>query len=232
MKVEIAAGIIVVLIIASLFATFALPRLLNFYGYGLRATSGAESISAYGINCISVNDTAGYVFISARNVSQINVSYYSTSFLINPVAPYIGKSGEALNVNVPNTYTSLPHYVDINITVPLWLDPQIRVDTAAANVKLYLNSSKDVYIYTAAGGVDVNVSYSSELILKTASGNINVHAFETSYIYAQTAAGNINADLTGNLLGKYIFQSSAGNLNVLIPSNSAVSFSVSSEARC
>ena len=224
------AAVVVLSVVAlSLFATFAL-RSYNFHGIYGRSASGERVISPSGINVIDVDDPAGVVYVDTWNGSQVLVSYVSTSNFLGPAVPYINASGGAIDVDVTPIYPSFGYSVSLNITIPSWMAPQIYATMGAGDITVRIPSSGGVHLTTATGDVEVNVSYLPQATLGTTVGNIDLWTVRADDVQAHATTGDIYADLNGPLSGSYVFQTTTGNINIMIPVNSSVSFSLSSSA--
>lgn len=224
MKPTVAAAVIFIVIALSLFAAFALPS-IHLYSY---SASGKREISASGINSIDINDPAGSVDITAWNGSQLIVSYVSTSNIFRPVIPEINVNNGALNINVGPEYISFGYSVYISVKVPSSMVPQIYAELDAGNIMVQMPYSGSVYLATTTGNINVNISDLPQATVKATTGNIVLVTEKANNVYASTTTGDISANLNGPLFGNYVFLATTGNINVLIPANSSLSFSISS----
>ncbi len=186
--------------------------------------SGERVISASGINVININDPAGSVEITAWNGSQILVSYVSTSNIFSPVVPTVNASDGAININARPEYLLFGYSIYVSVKVPSSMAPYIHTNLGAGNIIVQMPYSKSVYLVTSAGNIDANISDMSQATLETTTGNIALWSVKTDNIYASTVTGDVSANLNGPLIGSYVFRATTGNINVLIPANSSVSF--------
>ncbi|MDG6930522.1 MAG: DUF4097 family beta strand repeat protein [Nitrososphaerota archaeon] len=230
MRPVIAAVVVLSVIAVSLLGSFILPT-YHPYSYDI---SGKRAINSTGINSINIGDTAGTVTVNSWNGSQILVSYVSTSYIASPQAPSVSASDGAVSINAPSPSLGFFSFgtptVNINVAIPSSMTDQIDVRLVAGDILVHLNSAESVYLTTTTGNINVNVSYLPQATFDATTGNIQFWSRTTEDVYASVVTGDISANLEGPLLGNYVFKATTGNINVLIPANSSVSFSISSSA--
>ena len=224
----LAAAIIIFSVIGiSLFGALTIKS-LTFFGYW--NISGSKALSPSGINAINIDDPGGLVYIKAYNGSQIIIRYTSTSDLLTPLTPKINTNNGTLLITIGQVYLNMGYSVDLNLSVPEALSPDVTVKLGAGNVIVQLPSSEILTVEDGAGNVQLNITRSVQIKVEDAAGNVELWTSNVKYIYTAVITGDITALINGRLSGDYQFYSTTGNINVMIPADSSVSFTVSSTA--
>jgi len=228
MKPITATAIVLSVIVVSMLATFSIPLLYSSSLYSSQANN--ERISASNIYALNINDPNGYIYIGAWNGSQIQVTYTINYFLINPGVPSIKASNGTLNINARSIFTYFFGYYVVNIEVllPYTMAPYISVNSVDGSTSINMPAAEIVSVITTNGNIEANISHVTQINLATTNGNINLYTLEAKNVHASTVNGEISANLNGPLYGNYVFTDVNGNVNVLVPPNVSVEFTISS----
>ena len=115
-----------------------------------------------------------------------------------------------------------PQIDDNGLVIDVVRDNQGRGDIGSVNFKVYVPFDSSVDLETRFGDLTVNnVKGSTVRAHITSEGNITLTQISSSFVMAHNVMGDILFD--GELLsgGIYTLQSTAGNINIRIPQNSA-----------
>jgi DUF4097 and DUF4098 domain-containing protein YvlB len=228
MKPVFATVIVLLVIVVSMLVAFSIPSLYFSSLYSNQAVN--ERINDSNIYALNINDPSGYIYIGTWNGSQIQVSYVSTYFLINPQAPSIKASNGTLDIYDRSIFTYFFGYYALNIKVllPDKMAPDISVSSVDGSISINVPATGITSVTTTNGNIETNISHATQIKLITTNGNINLYTLEAKNVYASTVNGRIYANLNGPLYGNYIFKDVNGNINVLVPPNVSVAFTLSS----
>ncbi|MGC9210809.1 MAG: DUF4097 family beta strand repeat-containing protein [Nitrososphaeria archaeon] len=226
MKALTAAIIVFAVIAISLFCSLTIQKLT----FGFQSVSGVKMLNSSNINAISISDPRGLVYIKAYSGPQIIVKYVSYSDFLSPLALKIENNNGVLLITTGQNYFNAGYSVNLNITVPESIMPDVTVKLGGGNVIVQLPYAGAITIEDGAGNVQINATQAVQMKVEVASGNVELWTSSTKYIYAAVTTGDINAVISGPLTGSYQFYATTGNLNVMIPPDSSVTFTVSTTA--
>lgn len=212
----------------------------------------AHTFTLTGKDSLHVTSTHGDVHIHQGNTNTIVVTATKHTPIIGNLGDNLkvdySQNGNTINVQVEGSSAGLlfnSAWIDLDITVPSTSDVdiynssgdvtvsdingQIKAETGSGDIKV-TNVQGTTTLETGSGDIEID-GIEGTANIQTGSGDVD---FEDARLQGKsilhTGSGDIRFDGSLNTNGDYTFESGSGDINVTLPADSALQFSVHSDS--